>query len=119
MIFHLPNGREGQTGILLPTIMDPGTIVAILGGVLTCVQAIFDAIDKAQQADVPEHEALKALKRTIVDMEDDIKFFKTMISVLESTENENTSLFLQRSASSCCPLTVTTLGRATNILLQA
>jgi len=87
--------------------MDPVTIISILGGVLSCVHAIFDAIDKAQQADAAEHEALKELKRTVVVVEDDIKFFKTMISVLESTDNENTLLFLQGSAISCCPLTVT------------
>ena len=99
--------------------MNPVTILSILGGVLSCIQAIFDAIDKAQQADAAEHEALKALKRTVVDVEDDIKFFKTMTSALESSEHEITLLFLQRSAISCCPLTVSILEGATNILLQA
>lgn len=86
--------------------MDPVTIVSVLGGVLACVQAIFDSIDKTQQLDGAEHEALKALRRTVADVEDDIKFFKTMISALESTENEHTLLFLQRSAISRCPLTL-------------
>jgi hypothetical protein len=99
--------------------MDPITIVSILGGVLSCVHAIFDAIDKAQQADAAAHEALTALKRTVVDVEGDIKFYKTMIYVLGSTENENTLQFLQRFAVSCCPLTVSISEGATNILLQA
>jgi hypothetical protein len=93
-------------GTLLPTIMGPITIVSILGGVLSCVHAIVDVIDKAQRADAAAHEARWVLKRTVLDVEDDIKFYKTMISVLESTENENTLLFLQRFAISCCPLTV-------------
>jgi len=88
-------------GILLPTIMDPVTIISILGGALSCVHAILDAIDKAQQADDAAHEALKALKRSVVDVEGDIKSFQTIISVLESTENEHTLIFLARSAISC------------------
>ena len=99
--------------------MDPATILSLLGGVLSCVQAIFDGIDKAQQGDAAEQDALKALKRTVVDVEDDIKFFKTMISALESPENENTIHFFARSAISCCPLTVSISEGATNILFQA
>ncbi|SRR5258706_6519011 len=96
--------------------MDPVTIVSILGGVLACVQVIFDTIDKTKQLDGVEDEALKALRRTVVDVEDDIKFFKTMISALESTENEHTLVFLQRSSN--CSLTVTILRGATNVLSQ-
>ena len=107
-----------QRGILLPTIVDPVTIVSILEGVLSCVHAIFDAIDKAQQADDAAHEALKALKRTVVDVEGDIKFFKTMIYVLQSTENEKILEFLEEFAISCCPLTVSILECAANPLLQ-
>ena len=77
--------------------------VTIFSGVLSCVHAIFDAIDKAQQGDAAEHDALKALKRTVVDVEVDIKFFETMFSALESSEYENTRHFLERSAISCCP----------------
>jgi len=98
--------------------MDPGTIISILGGALSCVHTIFDAIDKAQQADDAAHEALKALKRTVVDVEGDIKFFKTMISVLQSTENEKILDFLEEFAISCCPLTVSILECATNLLIQ-
>jgi len=107
-----PNKR----GILLPTIMDPVTIVSISRGALSCVHAIFDAIEKAQQADDAAHETFKALKRTLVGVESDVKFFKTMSSVLESTENGN---FLERSVISCCPLTVSILECATDISLQA
>ena len=67
--------------------MDPFSLLGLLGGVLSCAKAIFDAIDQVQQADAPVHEALKELQRTVGDVEDDIKFFKTMISVWESTEN--------------------------------
>jgi hypothetical protein len=79
--------------------MDPLTVVSLLGGVLSCAQAVFGAIDEVQQANAAEREALKELKRAVVDVEDDIKFFKTMISALESTGNEhNFSLFIKRSA---------------------
>ena len=80
--------------------MDPITIVSILGGILSCAQTIFDTIDKATQLGEAENDALKALRRTMGDVEDDIKFFKTMLSALESTENEHTWQFLQGSASS-------------------
>jgi len=84
--------------------MDP---FSLLGGVLSCIQAIFDAIDKVHQADAAEHEAFKELKRTVADVEDDIKFFKTMISVLGSSENEDGfSLFMKRFVMSCCPVPV-------------
>jgi hypothetical protein len=98
--------------------MDSPTIVSILGASLSCVQATFDAIDKAQQADTVVQGALKELRRTIVEVEDDIKFFKMMVSDLDSTENENNLPFLQGSAISCCLLIVIILGRATNTLLQ-
>ena len=80
--------------------MDPVTIVSILGGILSCAQAIFDAIDKNHQLGAVENGALKALRTTVGDVENDIKFFKTMISALalESTENEHTLQFLQGSA---------------------
>jgi hypothetical protein len=119
---RLPKERDSLSGILLPTIMDPATIVTIasvLGGLLSCVQGISDAIDRAQQTDTMEQEALKELRRTIAEVEDDIKFFNTMVSVLGSTENENNLPFLQGSAISCRLLIVVILGRATNILLQA
>jgi hypothetical protein len=75
--------------------MDPFSLLGLLGGVLSCAKAIFDAIDQVQQADAADHEALKELQRTVGDVEDDIKFFKTMISVWESTENGDTfSLFI-------------------------
>ena len=75
--------------------MDPCSLLGLLGRVLSCAKAIFDAIDQVQQAGVADHEALKELKRTVGDVEDDIKFFKTMISVWESTENgEIFSLFI-------------------------
>ena len=90
--------------------MDPVTIVFILERVLSCVQAIFDTIDKNHQLGAVEHGALKASRRTVGDLEDDIKFFKTMISILESTENEHTLRFLQRSAIIRCPLTATIWG---------
>jgi hypothetical protein len=96
--------------------MEPLTLISLLGGVLTCAQAVFGAIDKVQQADAAEHEALKELKRTVVDVEDDIKFFKTMISVLESTENEhNFSLFIKRSV---CPAVDACCHILPDILLQ-
>ena len=98
---HLSKG-ESLRGILLSTTMDPVTIVSILAGVLSCVQAIFDTIDKNHQLGAVEHEALVALRRTVGDVEDDIKFFKTMISALGSTENELTLQFLQGSAISRC-----------------
>jgi hypothetical protein len=85
--------------------MDPISVISLLGGVLSGAQAVFGAIDKVrtidkvQQADAAEHEALKELERAVVDVEDDIKFFKTMISDLEPTENgHNFSLFIKRSA---------------------
>jgi hypothetical protein len=90
------------------TRMDPTTIIPILGGVLSCVQAFFDATTKAQQAGAAEQDALKVLRRIVVTIEDDIKFFKTMVSDLESTENENNLLFLQQSVISSCLLTVIT-----------
>ena len=75
--------------------MDPFNILGLLGGVLSRAKAIFDAIDQVQQADAAGHEALKELQRTVGDVEDDIKFFKTMISVWESPENgEIFSLFI-------------------------
>ena len=89
------------------TTTDPFAIVSILAGVLSCVQAISDTIDKTRQLGAVEHEALKALRRTVGGVEDDIKYFKTMISAMGSTENEHTLLFLQRSAISCCPLNIT------------
>ena len=95
------------------------TIVSVLAGVLSCVQAIFDTIDENHRLGAAEQEALKALRRTVGDLEDDIKFFKTMISALGSTENEHTSIFLQGSAISRCPLTGTMLGGVTDILSQA
>ena len=98
--------------------MNPVTIISILGDVLSCVQAILDTIDKTYQLDAVGHEALKALRRTVVDVEDDTKFFKTMMYSLESTENEHTLQFLQGSAISRCPLTVTILGGVTNMLPQ-
>ena len=114
--FRLSKGSESLTGSLLPTTMDPVTTVSILGAVLSCVQAIFDTIDKNRQLGAVEHEALTALRRTVGDVEDDIKFFKTMISTLESTGDEHTSLFLQGSANfSLSPM----LGGVTNILSQA
>jgi hypothetical protein len=88
------------------TSMNPTIIVSILGAVLSCVQALFDAIAKAQQADAAEKEALKELRRTVLEVEDDIKFFKTMVSVLGSTENESNLLFLQRFVISSCLLNV-------------
>ena len=79
--------------------MDPVTIISLLGGVLSCVRAILDSIDKAQQANAAEHEAFKELRMTIVDVEADIKLFRTMISVLESPDNEiSFAIFIQRSA---------------------
>ena len=75
--------------------MDPDTIVFILAGVLSCAQAILDTIDKNHQLGAAERDALKALRRTVGDVKGDIKFFKTMLSSLESTINEHTSLFLQ------------------------
>ena len=102
----LSEGRESLRGILLSTTMDPDTIVSILAGVLSCVQAILDTIDKNHQLGGAEHDALRALRRTVVDVEDDIKFFKSMISALESTENEDTILFLRGSAISRSPMTV-------------
>ena len=99
--------------------MDPVTIVSVLAGVLSCIQIILDTIDKNNQLGAVENDALKALRRAVGGVEDDIKFFKTMISILESTENEHTLRFLQGSAISCCPLTVTFLGSVTNILSQA
>ena len=95
--------------------MDPVTIVSVLAGLLSCVQVIFDTIDKNHQLGAVEQNALKALRRTVGDVEDDIKFFKTMISALESTQNEHTSLFLQGFAISRCPPTVTILGGVTDI----
>ena len=106
---HPSGGNIGNIHRALTT-MDPFTIVSILAGVLSCVAEIFDTIEKTHQLGVVEHEALKALRRTIGDVEDDIKYFKTMISALESTENEHTLLFLQGSAISRCPLIVTILG---------
>ena len=96
--------------------MDPVTIISVLAGVLSCVQVICDTIDKNHQLGAAEQDALKALRRTVGDVEDDIKFFKTMISALESTESEHTLLFLQGSAISRCPLTVTIFGGVTDIL---
>ena len=78
--------------------MDPFTIVSALAGLLSCVQVIFDTIDKTHQLSTVEYEVLKALRRTVSDVGDDIKFFKTMISALESAENEHTLFFLQGSA---------------------
>ena len=98
--------------------MDPVTIVSISAGVLSCVQAILDTIDKTYQLDAVEHEALKALRRTVVDVEGDIKFFETMMSSLESTENEHTLLLLQGSAIPRYLLTVTIFGGVTNIFSQ-
>ena len=108
--FRRSKGRESLRGILLSTTMDPVTIVSVLRGVLSCVQAIFDTIDKHHQLGAVEHEALRALRRTVGDVEDDIKFFKTMISALESAESEHTLLFLQESAISRYLPTVTILG---------
>ena len=96
--------------------MDPAAIVSILAGVLSCVQPIFDTIDKNHRLGAAEQKALEALRRTVGDVKDDIKFFKAMICALESTENEHTTLFLQGSANSRCPLTMTILGVVTNIL---
>ena len=90
--------------------MDPVTIVSILGGIRSCVQTIFDTIDKNHQLGAAEHDALKALRRTVGDVDDDIKFFKTMLFALESTGNEHTLHFFQGFAISRCPLTVPILG---------
>ena len=90
--------------------MDPVTIVSVLESVLSCVQVIFDTIDKNHQLGAVEHDALKALRRTMGDVEDDIKFFKTMLFALESTGNEHTLHFFQGFAISRCPLTVPILG---------
>ena len=101
-----PSGSNIGTTHWAPTTMPPATIVSILAGILSCVQAIFETIDKNHRLGAAEQEALRALRWTVGDIEDDIKFFKTMISALESTENEHTTLFLQGSATFRCPLTV-------------
>ena len=88
--------------MLYSTTMDPVTIVSVLAGVLSCVQAIFDTIDNTHQLSAKEHEVLKALRRTVSDMDDDIKYFKIMISAFGFTENGHTLLFLQRSAVHYC-----------------
>ena len=98
-IQRVAKGRGRLRGILLPTLAscDYGSLQPLgpLGGVLSCAKAICDAIDQVPHADAADHEALKELQRTVGDVEDDIRFFKAMISVWESTENgEIFSLFI-------------------------
>jgi hypothetical protein len=80
--------------------MDPLTILSILGGLLRCVQGAFDAIEKAQQAEEAEIEALKNLKAAMSSVEGEISFIKIMISTLQSSENEPVySAFIEKYAS--------------------
>ena len=106
--------------------MDPAlalitdTVTSNLVHSLTYARAVFGPIGDLYVAynyriGAAELEAFEALRRTVVDVKDDIKFFKTMISALESTEDQ---LFLQRFAISRCPLTVSIWGGVTNILSQ-
>ena len=75
------------------------TILTILKALSSWVLLAIDAIDKVKQADAAEIQALKKLKTAISAVDNDISTFTSLISPLQSFENERPySAFIERCA---------------------